>query len=270
MPRAFALLALFALAAKAADSPSVEEIVRKATSAMQADWAAAPDFAFIQRDVTTSKGATTCKTHHVFMIAGSDYYMPIAIDDKPLFADQQKLEVEKLRQEVDRRKHETPGEARQRSEQYRKLREQNGILLSEFTKAFDFAPAGEETVDNHAAFVLVATPRPDYRPPNRTAKVLTGMRGRLWIDKESFHWVKAEAALLKPVSVFGIFAKVLPGTRMRLEMTSVTDSVWLVSRFTVDLRLSVLWRKSTKSTDTTFNSYEPADSALGQALALAP
>ena len=49
-----------------------------------------------------------------------------------------------------------------------------------------------------------------------------------------FHWVKGEAEVLKPVSIFGFFARVLPGTNMKLEMIPVTESVWLVSRFAVD------------------------------------
>jgi hypothetical protein len=255
---------LFAVVVQGGDVVDVQEIVRKADTAMQADWAAAPDFAFIQRDAMTSKGVTTSKTHHVFMIAGSDYYMPIAIGDNPLSADQNNLELEKLGQEVERRNHETPDESRRRSERYRKLREQNGILLNEFTQAFDFALAGQETVNGHEAYVLSATPRAGYRPPNRTAKVLTGMRGRLWIDKESFHWVKAEADALKPVSVFGLFAHVLAGSRMELEMTPVTDAVWLISRFEVCMRLSIFWRKSETTTETTFSEYEAAASALAR------
>ena len=261
------VLALFAVFLRGSDVTDVQDIVRQATTEMQADWAAAPGFAFIQRDVATSKGITTSKTHEVFMIEGSDYYMPIAFDDTPIPADQQKLELGRLKQEVERRSRETPEEADRRSEQYRKLRQQNGILLSEFTKAFDFRLAGEDTINAHAAYVLDARPRTGYHPPNRTAKILTGMQGRLWVDKESFHWIKAEADVLKPVSVFGLFAKVLPGTRMELEMTPVTDSVWLVSRFAVDLRLSILWHKSARATVTTFRNYQPAATALAPALA---
>jgi hypothetical protein len=200
------------------------------------------------------------------MISGSDYYMPIAIDDAPLSADQQKLELQKLANEVARRNRETPAEALQRSEQYRKTREQNRILIAEFTKVFTFTLAGEETLHGHACYVLDAKPLAGYRPPNRTAKILTGMQGRLWIDKESFHWVKAEAQALKSISVFGFIAKVLPGTKMELEMTPVTDSTWLVSRFAVYLRLSILWRKSTKETETSFSDYRPAAAALAEAL----
>ncbi len=259
------LLPLISLAF-GSDVVDVQNIVDRATSAMQADWSAAPGFAFVQRDVTTSKGITTRKTHQVFTILGSDYYMPIAVDDEPLPADQQKLELQRLNNEVARRRRETPAEAQQRSEQYRKTREQNGILIREFTKAFDFTLAGEETMNGRVCYVLAAKPRPGYRPPNRTAKVLTGMQGQLWIDKESFHWIKGEAEVLRSVSIFGFLAKVLPGTRMELEMIPVTESVWLVSRFAVDMKLSMFWRKSTKTTESKFSDYRPAAAALAQAL----
>jgi hypothetical protein len=197
MKRWIPLLGLFITFGRGNDV-DVQDIVHRAARAMQADWAAAPGFAFVQRDVTTSKQTTTRKTHQVFMISGSDYYMPIAINDKPVSADQQKLELHRLGEEVARRSHETPQEARQRAEQYRKTREQNGILLEEFTKAFDFTLAGEEMVNGNTCYVLEAGPRVSYRPPNRTAKILTGMQGRLWIDEKTFHWVRAQAQVLKP------------------------------------------------------------------------
>lgn len=265
MKRWILLCGLFVTCVCASDD--VQDITHRAATTMRADWDAAPGFAFVQRDLTTSKDTTTRKTHQVFMISGSDYYMPIAVDDQPLPADQQQLELQKLANEVSRRNRETPAEALNRSEQYHKTREQNGVLITEFTKAFDFTLAGEETMNGHACYVLDAKPLAGYRPPSRMAKVLTGMQGRLWIDKESFHWVKAEAEALKPVSVFGFFAKVLPGTRMELEMIPVTDSTWLVSRFEMHLRLSIFWRKSTKATESTFSNYRPAATALTEALA---
>ena len=268
MKRCIPLIALLSLSVRANNVIDVRDVVRRATSAMQADWAAAPSFAFVQRDLTTSKGKTTCKTHQVFVISGSDYYMPIAIDDEVLPADQQRWELQRLKQEVVRRSQENPQEAQRRSEQYRKMREQNGILVNEFTKAFDFTFAGEEITNGYTTYVLDARPQPSYRPPNRTARILTGMQGRLWVDKESFHWVKVEAQVLKPVSIFGLFARVLPGTRMELEMIPVTDSVWLVSRFAVDMRISILWRKSARATESTFTGYQPAAAALARALAL--
>jgi len=265
MKRYIPLIALLRLC-YGSDSIDVQDLVRRAGSTMQSDWAAAPGFAFIQHDLTTSKGMTTRKTHQVFSIAGSDYYMPIAIDDEPLPADQQARELQRLKEEADRRSHETTMQALRRSEQYSKAREQNGVLLLEFTKAFDFTLMGEEMTNGRATYVLYAMPRPGYEPPNRTAKILTGMRGRLWIDKESSYLIKGEAEVLRSVSIFGFLARVLPGTRMELEMIPVTESVWLVSRFAVDMQLSIFWRKSTKTTESKFSDYRPAAAALAQAL----
>ena len=55
------------------------------------------------------------------MISGSDYYMPIAIDDKPLSADQQKLELQTL-------------DERSRPPKSRKLRRKLGSARSNIAK----------------------------------------------------------------------------------------------------------------------------------------
>jgi hypothetical protein len=57
--------------------------------------------------------------------------MPIAVDDKPLSADPQKLALQRLREEVARRSHEASREARQRAEQYGKMREGNARISVE-------------------------------------------------------------------------------------------------------------------------------------------
>ena len=76
-------------------------------------------------------------------------------------------------------------------------------------------------------YVPRATPRKKYNPPNLAAKVLTGMHGELWIDKSSFHWVKATAHVLHPVSIEGFPARVEPGTFSELDKMPVEGGVWL-------------------------------------------
>jgi hypothetical protein len=245
----------------------IPAIIQRATTAMQSDWNAFPGYAFVERDEETSKHGTTVKTHRVFMIEGSDYYMPIAVDDKPYTAEQLAQEHQKLVQEIDRRKNETAKERQHRSERYWKERNQTGILLEQYVKAFDFRLVGEEFFNGHLACVLDARPRPDYRPPNREAKILTGMQGRLWIDSDDFHWLKAEADVLKPVSILGIAVRVLPGTHMELQMAPVSPSLWLVSRFTVTVKASVLWMSSEQGSVTSWSEYRPAAAALADEVA---
>lgn len=233
----------------------VTEIVRSATVTLRADWAAAPDYAFLQRDEFQRNGKPGSKTHRVVMIAGSDYYMPVAIDDQPLRGDQQRSELQKLKHEFQRRNNEDAQTQRRRAENYRKQREQNGALAVEFPGAFDFDLVREETVHGHVTYVLAATPRRRTASASRAAKVLAGMRGEMWVDRESFHVVRAESKVITPVSIFGIFARVLPGTCMELEMEPVTNSIWLVSRFRMTLEVSKFWFHSTQVTSSTYSDY---------------
>jgi hypothetical protein len=69
---------------------------------------------------------------------------------------------------------------------YRTLRKSR---LEQLTKAFDFKPVGERTLEGHDVYVLMATPRADFHPPNMETEALKGMQGELWIDKKTFQWV---------------------------------------------------------------------------------
>src|SRR5208283_4301727 len=232
---------------------NVGDIIQRATTAMESDWNAFPGFAFVERDSVTSKRETTVATNRVFMIDGSDYYMPIAFNDKPYTAEQTAQEHEKLLQEIGRRSHQTEKERQHRSESYWKERNQTRILLGEYVKAFNFTVIGEEVINGHSACVLDAKRKLDYRPPNREARILTGMQGRLWIDTHDFHWVKAEAEVLKPVSILGIAVRILPGTHMELEMAPVSPSLWLVSSFTVAVKASIVWMPADRADVTSWS-----------------
>jgi hypothetical protein len=179
---------------------NVRDIVQRGETTMLADWRAFPGYASVERDVDVSKGIETVRTYRVFMMEGSDYYMQIAFNDKPYAADQLTQERGKLLQEAQRRSREKRKEKQKRSERYWKERNQAGVLLEQYVRAFDFRLIGEEVINGRSACVLAAKPRPDYRPPNRVARILTGMQGRMWIDKHDFHWLKAEAEVLRPVS----------------------------------------------------------------------
>ena len=62
------------------------------------------------------------------------------------------------------------------------------------------------------------------------------MQGQLWIDESSCQWVKVEAHVMNPGSMFGFLAKVKPGTRFELEQAPVTSTLWLPKRFVVTVK----------------------------------
>ena len=75
--------------------------------------------------------------------------------------------------------------------------------------------------------------------------------------------------MVAPVSIYGIFARVLPGTRMELRMQRITDSLWLVSRFSMDLVLSKFWLHATQRTVSTYSDYRRNKTVLDELLSMA-
>ena len=157
------------------------------------------------------------------MLAGSPYYELIAINGEPLSAAERAKEEAKFRQESAKRRRESKEARDDRIAKYRDERQHEHLLMNEMARAFNFRLEGEAMIDGHKAYVLQATPKPGYRPINEKARVLTGMKGTLWIDSAQYHWVKVEAEVIHPVN-FGLFiAKVRMGTRFELEQAPVRN-----------------------------------------------
>ncbi len=218
-------------------SPNAQAIVARSVAAENADWRAQPGFNFIQTERDNGGAAIT---YQVTMILGSRYSRRIAVDGRPLSPTEQAAENRKFREEVARRERETPAVRARRIAAYRKNRDQEHVMLQQMAVAFDFRLAGSGTLDGHAVWVLDATPRRGYRPPNQRAKVLTGMRGRLWVEKGGYHWVKVEAEVATPVTFAGILARVQPGTRFELAKIQVTKGVWEPARFAMRAKATIL------------------------------
>jgi hypothetical protein len=66
------------------------------------------------------------------------------------------------------------------------------------------------------------------------------MLGKLWIERNSFQWVKAEVEVVHPVHIGGFIARVEPGTRFELEKIPVSSNIWLPSHLVVKSRSIVL------------------------------
>lgn len=240
-----------------ATPPDVKAIIAKSVQANHIDFNAAPHYNNKEED---SFGYGS-KTYQVTMIEGSPYRRLLAINGKPLPPDQEKRELEK-EAEVRRERHaETPAARRARIAKFERSRLRDSAMMSQLTKAFNFAFEGEETIRNHRVFVLKATPRAGYQPPNRDCEVLPGMEGKLWIDQESFHWVQVMAEVLRPVSISGFLATVEPGTRFELQKEPVGDGkAWLASDFEMKSSAKVLYVFNRNSQEKTrFWDYQKAD-----------
>src|SRR5258708_28770296 len=163
----------------------LSEIVQGATAALNADWASDPLYACVERDEVQKGDKLTSKTFEVVMIDGSDYHIPLAVDDQPLPPDRQKSELIKLKKEVERRKNESPSARSARINAWKKKRDENGELLLDFPTSLTFQLLGEETRSGHSAYVPASNPKPGIVPATHAAKVLSGIQGKAWVENTS-------------------------------------------------------------------------------------
>jgi len=259
MLRLIILLAILSMAAGAFAQAEVATIIQRSVEANHLDWEAAPNYDHFERDLQPDGGT---KTQEVMMILGSDYYRLVAVNDKPLTPEEQAAEQQRLEQVIAQRQSESPAQRAQRTAKYERDLKRNRMLIEQLTVAFDFKLLGERKLGPHDVYELEATPRPGYKPPSIETKVLTGMRGKLWVDKQTYQWVKVEAEVIHPVSIMGFLARVEPGTRFELEEMPVEDGIWLPKHFSMKAHAKVLFFFSHKTQeDETYFDYHKASGA---------
>jgi len=247
----------------AAAQLSPDEIIRRSVTANERDWREAPSFALHDRNIERKDSQVIDHTYAVIMMQGSPYRKLIAIDNHPLSAERQRQEDQKELRELARRRSETPEERESRLRKYQKDREQDHMLMAQMAAAFKFHLVGETTLAEHPVYILDATPDPNYKPPTHEAKVLTGMQGRLWVDKNEFHWARVEAEVIRNVTFGGFLAKVGPGTRFVLEKEPVGGDIWQPKEFSVQVVSSILFFSHNSSTTDEFSDYRRGAAVAG-------
>lgn len=215
-----------------------EDLMALSIKVTEANWAEAPNYSFV-RSETTGSNATE-KTYEVLMIEGSPFSKLIRIQGRELSTAQTREEDQKFRKEISRRSNESPHERERRIETYNEHRSRDHALLSELRNAFDYQVCGERSIDGREVIGLHGTPRAQYIPKSREARVLSGMEVTFWIDQRSFQWRRVEAEIKVPVSVYGMLGRVNPGTRFILDQEPISSNLWLPKRFQVEVRATAL------------------------------
>lgn len=240
---------------------NVDTIIQRSVEANKRDFEAVPNYDCRERDRTPSG----TKTYEDIMIAGSPYQRLVEENGHPLTPAQTAAEKQKLENTISQRKNEPPDKRAARIAKYEEERKSDQAMMNEMVKAFDFKLLGETRLDGHAVYSLQASPRKGYQPPTMETKALTGMQGKLWIDKKTFQWVKVVAEVTQPVSIKGFLAEVEPGTYFELEKIPVAPGVWMAKHFSMRSRAKVLKMipKNGEEEDTFFN-YRKAQPVAGQ------
>ncbi len=217
-------------------SQDAREIVRKSVELDQANWLRMKDYTWMAHlserrlDSAGRVQSEQNRTWETIVLYGEPHRRNLERDGKPLSADEQRKEQAKLDKAVDKLRGETSAQRQHRLADYDKKREKEREFLREIPDLYDFRIERDDQVDGHAAWVISATPKPHYQPRRSDAKPLLKIRGRIWIDKAEYQWVRLEAETTDTIS-YGLFlARLNPGAMLQFEQTRVNDEVWLPKR----------------------------------------
>ena len=186
--------------------------------------------------------STETRTSDVLEIYGEQVNRMVTKNDKPLSEKDAAKEEEKIQKIIDKRKKESDSDREKRLKKEEKDREEGRQFVKEVADAYNFTHLATETVDGRDTYVIAAEPRPGFEPHRKEAKVLTKIRGKIWIDVAESQWVRIDAETIDTIS-FGLFlARLHKGTHIVTEQTRVNDEVWLPRHTAVhvDVRVALL------------------------------
>jgi hypothetical protein len=233
--------------------PDAAEIVRRSIKLDRANRERMRDYNYIENvENKTLDGSgrvtkTETLTRDVIFIEGEPYSRLIARNGKPLEGAEKKKEDDRLTKFSERQKKMTPEERRKRAAE-REERERKSLeFLGEIPDAYNLALEGEDVRGSRACWVIRATPRAGYRPRGWRASILPKTRGRLWIDKQLYQWVRVEAETLDTISFGLVLARVGKGTEIEFEAARVNDEVWLPQAVHVKLNARLMAFKSLRA-----------------------
>jgi hypothetical protein len=245
----------------ATDDP--KEIIRRSVEVDHHNWELAQSYTCQQREVEKQLGkhgevkSTEIRTWDVNFYYGDEYSRLIQKNDQPLSADEKKKEDEKLEKFLAKRRNRSEEEQQKELAKRRKEREKERAFVRDVVNAYDFKLVGEETVDGADTWVIEATPRKDFHPTQPHGDILAKIKGKVWIEKKEYNWVKAEVESTDTIS-FGVFlVRIHPGSRISFEQTHLNDEVWLVKRFYLNggMRIALL-KNLTGEEEDTFSNYK--------------
>jgi hypothetical protein len=230
--RSGAAVILAAAAAAWGQTPDVREIVRRSVERDQINWRHLRDYTWTARDVERrldSSGKVKSErvdSWETLDLYGELYRRYVLRDNKPVGPDEQR----KMDQRATKLSRETPEQRQRRVQQADRDIQKTFEFLREVPDIYNARLEGEDTIDGRAVWVVSGVPKAGYQAKSREARALTKVRGRVWIDKADYQWVKVEAETTDTIS-FGVFlARLNPGAKLVFEEERVNQEVWLPKR----------------------------------------
>jgi hypothetical protein len=221
------------------------------------------DYTYIQREeehTLDGKGkvkSAEVRTREILMIYGDQVERLIAKDDKPLSEKDAAKEESRIQKIIDKRKNESESDREKRLKKEEKEHEDDRKFVTEVSEAYNFRLIGSEVIGGRDTYVIDCDPRSGFQPRSKEAKILSKVRGRIWIDRAERQWVKLDAQLLDTISFGLVLARLHKGTRIIAEQTRINEEVWLPKHESVkvDVRVALL-KNFNVDEDVTYRDYK--------------
>ncbi|HEV7676622.1 MAG TPA: hypothetical protein VGQ12_18985 [Candidatus Angelobacter sp.] len=207
--------------------------------------------------------STEVKTFDVGFYYGEEYSRLIMVDDKPLGEKEKKKEDEKLEKFLSKLRNENPEDRQKRIDKEKKNRQESRAYRQDVANAYDFRIVGEEELEGAKTWVIEATPRKDFKPTQPHADMLKKIKGKMWIDKKEYNWIRVEAEATDTIS-FGLFLfRIHPGSRFNFQQLHLNNEVWLLRHLYINggARIALLKNEAIEQEDT-FSNYKKFSSTI--------
>jgi hypothetical protein len=239
------------------------EIVRRAVEVDHHNFERAQKYTCVQRHVVKQldkRGnvkSTEIKTYDLNFYFGEFYSKLIQVDDRPLSEKEQKKEDDKLEKFLSKRRRESDEDRQKRLDKDRKEREEGRAFVRDVVNAYDFRLVGDDQVSGEPTWVIDATPRKDFKPTQPHADILKKIKGRMWIEKRDYNWVKVEAEATDTIS-FGLFLfRIHPGSRFVLETAHINNELWALHRLLINGSARIaLFKNEIAEQEDVFSNYK--------------
>jgi hypothetical protein len=254
------LLAAFSFCQESAPRPDAQQIIRQSLSHWRRNLDAARNYTFQRRTVEDQLEKdgdlkkSEIETYQISIIYGEPYEKLIARNDNPISDKDQNKEEEKLNKFYEKQKSMSDEDRqRERDKKQDKFRRE---IADELPLMLNYEILREEEFNGQPVWVLSATPKHDYHPNSMAGKLLSKLSGKVWITKNDYQWVKAEADLADDFTVGWFLFKLRKGTYLEFEQARINDEVWLPKRTYVQGSGRIAVKSGYFRSQTEFSNYQ--------------
>ena len=253
-------------------SPTSAEFASRIRRSVRLDYQMQADYTYLERrrDVRISRlGKVTIGPMRTFQVipspvTGQTYKRLIAVDDKPLPADELARHDAEHANDIKEAKtlqaSETPAQRAERLERATKDQRDRDAILEDAFRAYDAAIERREIVDGVPVLVARMTPRKDAPVTTREGRWMSHFEGHLWVAEADYQIVKVDMRASSDVTIgWGVVGRIQKGSRV-LYVRRRIDNAWLPIETTYEASgRTLIFRPFQFTVTTTYSDYRRRD-----------